>query len=64
MTDFPVGRPGPLTSEQVTFALPLVVRDRNRLKLRTRSGAVSPLHSDEVRRERGERREGREGHSG
>ncbi|KAF0300968.1 hypothetical protein FJT64_026642 [Amphibalanus amphitrite] len=39
---------GPLTTEQVTFALPLVVRERNRLKLKTRSGAVSPLHSDEA----------------
>ena len=39
---------GPLTTEQVTFALPLVVKERNRLKLKTRSGAVAPLHSDEV----------------
>lgn len=39
---------GPLTSAQVTFSLPLVVRDGKRLKLKTRAGAESPLHSDEA----------------
>ncbi|XP_037089995.1 uncharacterized protein LOC119110326 [Pollicipes pollicipes] len=44
----PAPATGPLTSAEVTFSLPLVIREGKKLKLKTRTGAVSALHSEEA----------------